>query len=213
MKNSSQQAINLYQTNLWEKFLSSFKFWEEPYETVNKMLPRSGTITELGCGEGLMTNYLALSSPNRKIIGYEIVPKRLEVAKKGIKNTHYEVGDIVEIPFPKSDALILFHVLHHLPSKNAQEKVLIKARKALKKNGKLVIVDVHQKPTIKYLAAWIADHFLVPWVFEKRFYTRAYFRSEQEWVTLLKKVGYKVKVTEETKGRPFPNIIFECTLS
>jgi len=212
MENSKQQAINLYQTNLWEKFLSNFKFWEEPYEVVNKMLTKSGTITELGCGEGLMTNYLALSSPKRQIIGYEIVPERLKIAKKNIKNTLYEVGDIVEIPFPKSDALILFHVLHHLPSKSAQEKVLIKAKKALKKNGKLVIVDVHVRPTIKYYAAWIADHFLVPWVFEKRFYTRAYFRTEQEWLTLLKKIGYKVKTSEETTGRPFPNIIFECTL-
>ncbi|MDP3982487.1 MAG: class I SAM-dependent methyltransferase [bacterium] len=212
MENSKQQAINLYQTNLWEKFLSNFKFWEEPYEVVNKMLTKSGTITELGCGEGLMTNYLALSSPKRQIIGYEIVPERLKIAKKNIKNTLYEVGDIVEIPFPKSDALILFHVLHHLPSKSAQEKVLIKAKKALKKNGKLVIVDVHVRPTIKYYAAWIADHFLVPWVFEKRFYTRAYFRTEQEWLTLLKKIGYKVKTSEETAGRPFPNIIFECTL-
>ena len=212
MQNARKFAINLYAGNVWEAFLSKFKFWEEPYEVVNKMLLPSGTITELGCGEGLLSNYLALSSPKRKIIGYEIAPERLKRAKKGVRNTLYYVGDIIEISYPLSDAVILFHVLHHLPSKDAQEKVLLKVKKSLNERGKMIIVEVHVKPTIKYIAAWIADHFLVPWVFEKKFYTRAYFRNEHEWVSLLKKLGFEINTTEETVGRPFPNIIFECTL-
>lgn len=210
MQNAREIAIGLYAGNVWEAFLSKFKFWEEPYEVIDKMLPLQGTITELGCGEGLLSNYLAIVSPKRKVIGYEIVPERLARAKKGVKNTLYYVGDITRVPYPTSDALILFHVLHHLPGESAQENVLKKAKKSLKKAGKLIIVEVHVKPTLKYLAAWIADHFLVPWVFENRFFTRAYFRKEEEWATLLKKLGFTIRVTEETSGRPFPNVIFEC---
>lgn len=205
-----QKAIDLYSNNDWEKFLSNFKFWEEPYEVVNKMIPKSGMIVELGCGEGLLTNYLAISEPKRKIIGYELVPERLESAKKKIKNTTYKVADVTKLALPKADIFILFHVLHHLPSKASQEKLLTDIKKALNKNGKLIIVDVHVSFDIKYLAAWIADHFLVPWVFEKRFYTRAFFRTAREWKLLLKKTGYKTKTKIETQGRPFPNIIFEC---
>ena len=157
-----------------------------------------------------MANYLAIAQPKRKMIGYEVVPERLALARKGIKNTSYHVGDIMKVSFPKADVFVLFHVLHHLPSKIAQEDVLKKAKNSLKNKGKLIVVDVHVKPTIKYAAAWVADHFLVPWVFEKRFYTRAYFRKEGQWLKLLRRLGYKVKVTEETRGRPFPNIIFEC---
>lgn len=204
-------AIKLYAGSLWEALLSKFKFWEEPYEVVDAMLPPKGTIVELGCGEGLLVNYLAISAPKRNIIGYEIVPERLARAKKGIKNAKYYIGDIVKTSFPRADAFILFHVLHHLPGKDAQELVLRKVKQSLKKNGKLIIVEVHIGPTFKYLAAWIADHFLVPWVFEKRFFTRAYFRSENQWRELLKKIGYKTRVAEETLGRPFPNIIFECS--
>lgn len=207
-----EQAIDLYSKNNWEKFLSHFKFWEEPYEVVNKMLPKSGTIIELGCGEGLLTNYLAISEPKRKIVGFELVPERLELAKKKIKNTFYKVADITKLKFPRADVFILFHVLHHLPSKDEQEKVLLKVKKALNKNGKLIIVDVHVSFGIRYIVAWFADHFLVPWVFEKRFFTRAYFRKAGDWKSLLKKIGYKTKTKIETKGRPFPNIIFECKL-
>lgn len=211
MQNAKNQAINLYAGNGWEAFLSKFKFWEEPYEVINKMLPDHGKITDLGCGEGLLSNYLAIASSKRKVTGIEIAPERLVRAKKGIKNVSFSVGDIVKTPYSKTDAIILFHVLHHLPSKNAQEEVLKKAKNALEKKGKLIIVEVHVGPTIKYLAAWFADHFLVPWVFEKRFFTRAYFRREQEWVNMLKKVGFKIKITEATSGRPFPNIVFECS--
>lgn len=212
MDRARKQAISLYAVTPWEVFLSNFKFWEEPYEVVDRILPKEGTITDLGCGEGLLANYLALSSPKRKITGYEIAPERLSRAKKGVSNASFKVGDIVKVSYPKSDFVVLFHVLHHLPGRQAQERVLNKAKGSIKKGGKLVIVEVYVKPTLKYLAAWIADHFLVPWVFEKRFYTKAYFRREKEWLSLLKRLGFKVKVKEETKGRPFPNIIFECTI-
>lgn len=211
MQNAKDQTINLYSRNAWEAFLSKFKFWEEPYEVVNKMLPDNGRIIDLGCGEGLLSNYLALASSKRKITGVEIAPERLVRAKKGIKNAFFSVGDIIKTPYPKADAIVLFHVLHHLPNKNSQEKVIEKAKDSLKKNGKLIIVEVHLKPTIKYAAAWFADHFLVPWVFEKRFFTRAYFRREQEWINMLKKVGFKIKITQASSGRPFPNIVFECS--
>lgn len=211
MKDARKVAIDLYKDNWWEKFLSNFKFWEEPYGVIEKMLPESGVIVELGCGEGLLANYLAISEPKRYVIGYEIVPERLALAKKGIKNTKYYVGDIVDVAFPKADAFVLFHVLHHLPSHKAQEEVLKKVKKSLNTGGKLIIVDVYIEPSIKYLAAWIADHFLVPWVFEKQFYTKTYFRKEKEWVGLLKRLGYNIKVTLAVKNRPFPNIIFECS--
>lgn len=210
MEDPRKQAINLYQYKGWEKFLSNFKFWEEPYEVVEKMLPEKGLVVDLGCGEGLLSNYLALSSDNRKILGYELDPERLKRANKGIKNTSFKVGNAVTMSYPKADVFILFHVLHHLPSFEAQKEVLEKIKKTLNAGGKLIIVDVYMEPSIKYLAAWVADHFLVPWVFEKRFYTRAYFRQKKDWLQLLKSLGYNVKVTMEVKGRPFPNIIFEC---
>lgn len=212
MQPAQKQAIKLYAGNPWEAFLSKFKFWEEPYEVVEKMLPIGGVILDLGCGEGLLSNYLAIASVKRKIIGIEIEKERLRRAKKGIENAFFSVGDIIDVPYPKADAVVLFHVLHHLPGRDAQEKVLEKAKNSLEKKGKLVIVEVHVKPTIKYIAAWIADHFLVPWVFEKRFCTPAYFRKERDWKTLFRKMGFKIKTTEETSGRPFPNIIFECTI-
>lgn len=210
MQDARKETIDLFENNWWEKFLSNFKFWEEPYEVVEKMLPKSGIIIDLGCGEGLLSNYLAIASSERKITGIELDPERLARAKKGIENISFKVGDIVKSAYPKGDVFILFHVLHHLPSTFAQEEVLKRIKNNLKPGGKLIVVEVYVEPSIKYLAAWFADHFLVPWVFEKRFFTRAYFRKERDWKDLLNRLGYNTKSTLEVKGRPFPNIIFEC---
>lgn len=56
MQSSREQTISLYAGNWWEKFLSNFKFWEEPYEVVEKMLPKNGTVLDLRYGEGLLLN-------------------------------------------------------------------------------------------------------------------------------------------------------------
>jgi ubiquinone/menaquinone biosynthesis C-methylase UbiE len=210
MNTIRERVINLYSNNIWENFLSHFKFWEEPYEVVNNMLPQKGTIIELGCGEGLLSNFIAMSKPNAKIIGYEINPDRLTLARKGIPNAIYKVADVTNLKLLKANSYILFHVLHHLLSERQQEKILKNIKENLLKNGKLIIVEVHVKLSLKYFAAWFADHFLVPWVFENRFFTKAYFRGESEWIKILEKIGYSTKVRIETKGRPFPNIIFEC---
>lgn len=210
MEDPRKKAINLYKYKGWEKFLSNFKFWEEPYEIVEKMLPEKAFVVDLGCGEGLLSNYLSLAGSKRKILGFELDGERLKRARKNLKNTSFKLGDIVKIPYPAGDVFILFHVLHHLSSFEAQAQVLEKIKKSLKPSGKLIIVDVFVEPSIKYLAAWIADHFLVPWVFEKSFYTKAYFRKKEDWLKLLKNIGFRVKVTMEVSGRPFPNIIFEC---
>ena len=54
MQQAQKRAIMLYAGNWWEAFLSNFKFWEEPYDAVDKILPKHGTILDLGCGEGLL---------------------------------------------------------------------------------------------------------------------------------------------------------------
>ena len=65
---------------------------------------------------------------------------------------------------------------------------------------------------IKYLISWLTDAFIVPILFEKKFYNlKFYYRNEREWKTLLKKIGFKVIVKPAHKGKPFSHIIFIAT--
>jgi 2-polyprenyl-3-methyl-5-hydroxy-6-metoxy-1,4-benzoquinol methylase len=164
----------------------------------------------MGCGEGINSNFLALTSDKRKIVGIEIDKKRVAIADKKIPNTSFDVGDATK-SIPKADAIIFFHVLHHFNSYTEQEKVIENCYKALKKGGKLLIVEIDPKPSLKYWTCWVFDHFFVPWVFEGRFHSNAYFRKSKDWKKLIDNKGFKCTIRPAEAGRPFSNVILDST--
>lgn len=203
-----KKLANLYSYVSFSEIFVKIRFWDAPLEQVERLLPKSGNIIELGCGEGLGSNYFAMSGPQRNIFGVDIDSERVSQAFKGLKNTKFIKGDITKINIPQADTILLVHVLHHLHSRAQQEKIINQCSKKLKKEGSLLIVEVEPKFSYKYFLTWFTDHFLVPWLFEKRFYSPIYFRKKNEWVDLLSKMGFKVKVVQADQGKPFTHIIF-----
>lgn len=201
------KLISLYQNNNFLKI----RFWDAPYLEVESFVPQKGFIIDLGCGDGFFANYLALTSKNRDIYGVELNKARIKDANKGLQNTKFINGDITKKEIPDADVIILFHVLHHLNSYNQQEKLLKKCLQKIKRGGKLLIVEVEPKISYKYLLAWLVDHFLVPWIFDKKLYSPIYFRNSNEWTNLTNSIGFKSKVFNLEKDKPFTHIILDCT--
>jgi len=162
------KTIALYKDSGWKKFFAHIRFWDAPLTELERYIPKSGTIIELGCGDGILSNYLALSSKDRKVIGIDIDKKRIKEANKKLSNTKFVLGDIRKSEIPDADTIVISHVLHHFSSFEEQEKVINHCYKKLKKNGKLIIMEILVKNNLKYLNGWIFDHFLVPIFFEKR---------------------------------------------
>lgn len=207
----SNRVIQLYKKQGWKKFFSKYRFWYAPFKEVEKLIPTTGTITELGCGEGIFSNFLALASDKRQVIGIDMDEKRIKQAYHHIENTYFRHGDITQIGYPKSDCFILFHVLHHLQSYNVQEEVLKKCKRNLKKNGKIIIVEIFIQPSLTYLLSWISDNILVAWFFERKIFTRILFRSASEWKKILHSNNLEYSTSfPNSISKPFSNIIFEC---
>jgi len=210
-KSAKQKTIELYSGTGWKAIFSKIRFWDAPYEEVEKLVPKKGKILDLGCGEGVFANFLALSSKNRRILGIELDKERLAAANRGIKNASFKQGDATSVKIPLVDCIIAFHLFHHLKSFNDQEKLLQKSVNALKPGGRLIVVEVDIKPTFKYLVSWITDHFIVPILFEKKLYTPdIYFRKKAEWESLFEKYGLSCRVISAEKGKPFTHVILEC---
>lgn len=205
------KTIALYSNLGWKSLFAKIRMWDAPYLEVEKLLPKSGNIIDLGCGEGLFSNYIALASSKRKVFGVDIDKNRINQAQRGLKNTRFMYGDATRIKIPPADVVVMFHLLHHLESRSNQDKVLKDFAKKIKKNSKLIIVEVEPKMSIKYLAAWFTDHLLVPWLFEKKIYSPAFFRSSKDWQRLLKSLGFKCQIISAEKDYPFSHVILNCS--
>lgn len=205
------KTIDLYNGSGWKKYFSRIRFWDAPYLEVEKIVPKRGKIIDLGCGEGIFSNFLALSSSSRMITGIELDKNRVRHAYHNLPNTIFRQGDATRVKIPKSNVIIVFHLLHHLRSFFDQEKVIKNCHKALVKGGKLIIVEVDIKPTLKYLVSWLTDHLIVPILFEKRIYEpNIYFRKRKDWLILLNKIGFLPKAIPAERNKPFTHIIFSC---
>lgn len=207
-----KKAIPKYHTGNFSELFQIIRIWDAPYELLDKYVPKAKTIIDLGCGDGLLANSLALRSKNSQVWGVDINNERVEEAKKGISNTHFIVGDITKKSIPEANVILLVHVLHHLPSKDAQVKLLDTCVKKLKKGGKLIVVEIQEKPLLKLILTWLVDAFVVPILFQKSLYDfKFWYRTRREWIRILKERNLKVKTITASANKPFSHVIFVAT--
>ena len=183
-----------------------WRYWEYPrYLAMEKMLPKKGTIIDLGCGYGIFTNFVAAAGPKRKIIAMEFNKDKVKLAQKGLPNITFQTGDITKAQVSKADVIVMMHVLHHLGSYQEQEELLSKVCQKLKKGGVLLIDEVFNQPVWKRYLGRIVDWLLYP--FDPIFY-----RFQPEMVRLLKKHPLKVVKIKNVDGHlaPFAQIVYLC---
>lgn len=205
------QTIKLYSGGGFVELFAMIRSWDSPFEKINKVTPSNGLIVDLGCGDGILTNYLAIAKTKRRLQGIELNTKRIKEADKGLKNTKFTKGNILTEKIPMADAVILAHVLHHLPSFDSQIKLLKNIRKSLNNGGKLVIVEIDKAPFVKFVFTWLTDVITVPILFDgKLFDTQIHYRPVDKWRNLLESLNFKVKTIEAHTGTPFSSVILVC---
>ena len=134
--------------------------WQALAHTMIALLPPL-TVADLGAGEGTLSQLLAKRA--RKVIAIDNAPKMVEfgsqLAKRhGFKNLEYRLGDIEAPPIAKGsiDLAIFSQALHHAIH---PERAIAAAHRLLKKNGRIVILDLlsHRFEKAREL---YADHWL-----------------------------------------------------
>src|SRR3989344_4900604 len=102
-----------------------------PLDEIDKSLPKEGKIFDLGCGEGVISKYLARDK-KRTIVGIDSDEQRL--SKHKTKNLYFKNADIRGVSLKDSSGVVISDVLHHLNLKD-QENLLIRIFIELNKGG------------------------------------------------------------------------------
>ena len=141
-----QDKAREYFDELAGKFGRSYvpgRSWKALSHALISLVPKL-TIVDLGAGEGTLSQLLAKNA--RRVIAVDNSPKMVEFGSKlarkhGFKNLEYRLGDLEDPPVDKEsvDLVLLSQALHHAVK---PQRAMEAARRILKKNGRIVVLDL-----------------------------------------------------------------------
>lgn len=128
------------------------------FARLERAVPRSGAILDLGCGHGLLALLAASREPAREVLGIDLLEERLDVARRvaarhGLRNVCFERRSILDLPEGPFAAVVVADVLFYLP-REAQRQVLERAASRLAPGGRLVVKEQVRAPAWK---AWMVE--------------------------------------------------------
>ena len=190
----------------WESFYLRTRWRLCPFELVESHVPRKGTVLDFGCGYGMLSNFLALKSPARRVFGIDLNRARIEVAKRsstGHPEISFQLGDVRDFQGIPFDAVVMTDVLHHIDDDNV--RVLLRIiRSCLSDHGTLLVLDVDRSPLPKFYTTYLIDRLLN--------LTRSlHYRSRNLLTCLLGQSGFRVQqAIPADQGLPLSDVIYLC---
>jgi len=195
----SKQMLKLYHGRGVDTLFFHHSWSTVPYELIASFVPEEGLIYDLGSGRGIFSNCMALQSPFRRVVGIDNNLPRIKCALATVKDKNNPVfypGNIGEEEYDECEAFSLINVLHHCPSYRFQEKLIERCYEKLKPSGRLVIVDVNNRPRHKYVLCCFLEHLFHP-------LSGIYYRNEEKMLRLLEDVGFRVEVKPIDQNIPY----------
>lgn len=125
---------------------------EKNYTLFDKLIPKKGQITDIGCGFGPLCYMLSMVSEKRKILGIDYDEDKIAVAQHGWlcnDRLRFEHGDALKSPLPESDVFILNDMLHYM-SYEHQHELLVKCAGLLRAGGMIIVRDGDASNTQKH---------------------------------------------------------------
>jgi len=177
-----------------------------PFEEIERHIPKEGVMIDIGCGYGLLANFLSLRSRKRDVTGIDLSVGRIKVAQKTTdsrKKIRFKLIDALDLQLGEYGAIIMSDFLHHL-SCEAQQELLARCYDNLPSGGVLIVQEVDNRPLWKYWFAIVSDKIL-------NFGGQQFFRSQRNFRNLLRRIGFLIRTKKVDKGIPLSDVLFICT--
>jgi 2-polyprenyl-3-methyl-5-hydroxy-6-metoxy-1,4-benzoquinol methylase len=123
-----------------EKFMD-LTLYDETYDFLCQLIePKQAKLLDIGCGPGNITKYLLSKRPDYYILGIDVAPNMIELARKNNPTASFATMDcrqIATLP-TKYDGIVCGFCLPYL-SQADNEKFITDCSKLLNDNGKLYL--------------------------------------------------------------------------
>ncbi len=154
---TGRRLLSLYQrTSPGVRLHTALRWLSCPFPAVEAAVPEEGTIVEVGCGHGLLSLYLALTGPGRKVSGIDVDDAKVAVAQRAARRLGDGGGPVTFatvapgwLPHEPADAVVIADVLYLLTGAD-QRRLLAACAACLGPGGVLVIKEVATEPRWKF---------------------------------------------------------------
>jgi len=128
-----------------------------PFMRIEEHIPKSGTLLDFGCGQGLFSWILKQTHPERRVIGYDKSHEKIATARAVtcedcaitfVTDERYETY----APF---DAIVVCDVLYLIQEK---KDVIARLLSLLKPHGVLIVKEVVYEHSVRFLWAFLQEY-------------------------------------------------------
>jgi ubiquinone/menaquinone biosynthesis C-methylase UbiE len=155
-------------------------------------------VLDVGCGTGEFLSRLSGHKDEFVLHGVDLCSEMIEIASSKLKDKEasFKVGDVENLPYEdeKFDIITCSHSFHHYPD---QKKAVSEMHRALKPNGKLMIIDCSKDSFRSRITIGFYDKFI-----EKG----TYHMPAKELQAIFKAAGFKAVI--QTTFNPLIPVLF-----
>jgi 2-polyprenyl-3-methyl-5-hydroxy-6-metoxy-1,4-benzoquinol methylase len=216
-----QRVINAYHDPVVRAYSwGRFKIFRQRFlDEIGQYLPERGSVLDIGCGFGLFALYFAQTHPDLAIHGYDLNPRRVEMARRaaeeiGVHNAHFHVQNAVDHKAGgtsesqrsepgtdrRFDAVYMLDVVHHVPPETV-ENLLREVRDSLNPGGLLLVKELDTKPAWQRIFSHVLDLAMTP-------SAPPHYWSMDAMTGLLRGLGFEVKRHAMVDILPYPHVLY-----
>lgn len=210
---AARRALALYDdAPRGDRFHVRFRWWTCPFDAIEAQVPASGRVLEVGCGHGLLSLFLALSSPQRSVSGVDIDEHKIALARRAVAHLRPGEADatfatVEPAGFAEGryDAIVIADVLYLLGAA-ARQVLLQQCVDHLDDGGVLLVKETDRLPRWKG-AITVAQERLATGVLRITEGDEVEFAPPAELAAPLVAAGLDVTVERVDRGYLHPHVL------
>lgn len=212
---AAKRALGLWkQSPNSSRVHTRIRWWTAPFEALESEIPRAGNILEVGCGHGVFTSFIALSSQSRNVVGVDIDAEKIKLAEGSLRGLRSDEARVSFEHLPSGEipkvgggwnAIVFADVLYLLAPED-RSRLLSECVAALAPAGLLIVKEVDTRPRFKARIAQLQE-FLATKVMRITDGDALNFPSAADIETLMTSKGLATRVARLDKGYFHPHCV------
>jgi|WetSurMetagenome_2_1015567.scaffolds.fasta_scaffold00024_41 uncharacterized protein len=174
---------------------------EDNYEVINKIVPLTADIVDIGCGNGMISYMLSFISDKRRILGIDYDSDKIELANNCISKNdslRFVAADAAAYEYPEADVFLLSDVLHYMPS-DKQKQLLNSCARNLRPGGMMVIRDADKDLDKRHFWTRYTEFFSTRFGYNKSNDKKLFFFSGKMIINFASENGMSLEVSDSSR--------------